>query len=139
MPSKRSTIDTYLEFHYEGGELVKATKHVKQFGDEGKKAGRDMFSFNVALGNLAADGIQSLVSGLGQAAGALVDFGLESAEVASDAKETESLLNNALGPAYDGFAASVEAVGDATGRSTREFKESVAPILAMTKAQGFAA
>lgn len=135
----RSTIDTYLEFHYEGGDLVKATKHVRQFGDEGKKASSGVSILDISLGNLAANGIQSLISGAGQAVGMLVDFGAQAAEIASDARETESLLNNALGPAYEEFAKSVDAVGDSTGRSTREFKQSVAPILAMTKAQGFAA
>lgn len=139
MPSSKSTIDTYLEFHHEGDGLKKAAKGVSKFEEAGKKAGGGLSAFNVSLGNLASNGIQSVISGAGQAAGALFDFGAQAAEIASDARETESLLNSALGPAYDGFAEKVDAVGAATGRSTREFKQAVAPILAMTKAQGFAA
>lgn len=138
MPSNKSTIDTYLEFHHEGNDLQKATKQVGKFEEAGRKAGDGISFLDVSLGNLASGGVESLLSGAGQAIGMLFEFGAQSAEIASDARETESLLNSALGPAYDSFADSVNAVGDATGRSTREFKQAVAPILAMTKAQGFA-
>lgn len=133
-----SVIELEVRTNLTGDKLSTVGDNLNKLERQSKKASDGLSVLDISMGTLIASGVQSLISGLGNAAQAMVEFGKEGLELASDAAETESLLTNALGPAYDDFAASVDRVSDATGRSSRVFKEQISPILAMTKAQGFA-
>lgn len=133
-----STVKLVIDTDVKGGAFQEVGRGLKDIERETQTASTGIGIFDISLGNLVANGIQSAISGAAQLGSALFQVGVESRELASDSRETESLLNSALGPAYEGFAQQVDAVSDATGRSGREFKQAIAPILAMTKAQGFA-
>ena len=103
-----------------------------------QKAGKGLDFFDVALGNLIAGGLTKAVDLAGQAAQALIDFGRESVGLASDYRETASLLENSLGGAYGSLLENLEDIEDATGRSDQLLQQNISSIIAMTKAQGFA-
>lgn len=120
-------------------DLKKAQRLASGLGDEFDKASNSIGILDITLGGLLANGITAAAGAIQSAAGAALDFGREAIQLGSDAAETQSLLTNALGPAFNQFAEDVERVSDATGQSAIQFQQSVAPILAMAKAQGFAA
>jgi len=100
-------------------------------GDELEKAGKSSSVLDVALGNLVAGGLQA-------AGTAMIDFAKASIDVASSAQETAGLIDNSLGPAAEGFRETIDAMAEATGRSSVELQAGASTIIAMTKSMGFA-
>lgn len=120
-------------------ELKRATRLADDLDDEFDKVGNSVGLLDIAMGNLLAGGISSIVGVVQNAGAALIDFGRDAIQLGSDAKETTSLLQTSLGPAFQQYIDDVQAIADATGQSAIAFQQANAPIIAMTKAQGFAA
>ena len=108
-------------------------------GDGFKDTSRELGILDITVGNLVAGGLQSAAGLMIDAGAAALEWGRESAELGSNLLETESLLSNALGPAYQSTIDLIDDVTDRTGRSAVAFQQAISPIVAMTKAQGFAA
>ena len=132
-------IELFLKTIFDGKGAKQAILSIGKLDDEAKKAAKSFDFLDVAMGGLVSNGLSNIVSFASQAGRALFDFAKNSQEAGSDLLETESLLANALGPALSDYERLVDDVADATGRSANIFKQSTASILAMTKAQGFAA
>lgn len=125
-------LDIVLDAIWKGADDIRqATNDIERAKDASGKAGGALES----LGN-----IKSAIAGagLGLVALKIKEIGQASLELASDAAETASLIDNSLGPAADGFRDKIEAIADATGRSKQVIYESSSGILAMAKNMGFA-
>ena len=57
-------------------------------------------------------------------------------DMGSDAEETANLLKESLGPATDGYTASIKAMAEESGRSFFELQEGSATLVAMSKGMG---
>ena len=131
-------IDIVLKVIAKQNGLKGLGEGLEDVNEGAQKAGKGLDFFDVALGNLIAGGLTTAVDLAGQAAQALIDFGRESVGLASDYRETASLLENSLGGAYGSLLSNLEDIEEATGRSDQLLQQNISSIIAMTKAQGFA-
>lgn len=110
-------------------DLEKVGKSTGEVEKETKKASKGIGAFDVALGNLASGALMA-------AGDAIVDFVKGSIDLASSVQETASLIDNSLGPAAEGFRASIEQIAEATNRSSVELEAGSSTIIAMTRSMG---
>lgn len=78
-----------------GDESDKAKEKVKGFGDESEKTSESLSAFEVTIGNLVADGITSLVSGIGDAISNIVALADETREYREDIAKLETAFTTA--------------------------------------------
>lgn len=125
-------LDIVLDAIWKGADDIRqATSDIDRAKDASGKA-------KTGLEALGSIGSAIAGAGLGLVALKIKEIGQASLELASDAAETASLIDNSLGPAADGFRDKIEAIADATGRSKQVIYESSSGILAMAKNMGFA-
>lgn len=110
--------------------FARAGTATTNLGKEATIASKGIDFMSVALGNLAADALGAAVDGV-------KDFVAGSIELASNAGETTSLLENSLGPATVQFSQDIGEMAEATNRSAIELEKGASTIVAMTKSMGF--
>lgn len=128
-------------------EVASGNKNLDKAQKEYDQLSKELDSYKRKMGSGGAAGatdkfsasIGSLVTGgaLLAAGHQIAQFASESVNLASDAAETASLIDSSLGSAADEFRQKIEAVGDATGRSTTQLEQGASTIIAMSRSMGF--
>lgn len=116
----------YEEYKKELGQVARETEKAKE------KTG----GFDAKLGALAGAGAFMAMNAIQGLTSNITSMISESIAAASTMQETESLLRNALGPAYDDYSKQLEEFADVAKRSRVELEQGSSTIIAMTRSMG---
>lgn len=104
----------------------------RAFGALGEPAEGSALKF--AILNNALDIGVDLLASAGRAAFEAAQYMVE---LGADAEETAGLIDNSLGSAAKGFRDDIDAIAEATGRSSNALMQGSSSILAMSRSMGF--
>lgn len=117
-------------------EYEEYQKELGTVAQETEKAGKSTGGFDAKLGALAGAGAFMAMNALQGLTRNVTAFVSESIDAASTMQETTSLLQNALGPAYEDYSAQLDSFAEAAKRSSVELEQGSSTIIAMTRSMG---